>query len=63
MKPKKQKASNSKLKSQKDPDETAAESETSFPKVTDEAVEADPLKRQKPEPKQKPGDRLQDYLG
>lgn len=63
MTPKKRKSSNPKLKSQNVSEETAAESETSFPKVKDEAVEADPLKRRKPEPKQKPGDRLEDYLG
>jgi hypothetical protein len=46
----------------KAPSKRDAKSATAFPPADDEAVQADPLKRRKPEPK-KPGERLEDYLG
>lgn len=46
----------------KKPDKPDAESTAAFPKVDDEAVRSDPVKRRQPEPK-KPGERLEDYLG
>ena len=48
----------------KKPDKLNAESTAAFPKVDDEAVQSDPVKRREPElKKKKPGERLEDYLG
>ncbi|HUG66522.1 MAG TPA: hypothetical protein VMM76_02145 [Pirellulaceae bacterium] len=46
----------------KKPNKPGTESPAAFPKVDDEAVRSDPVKRRAPEPK-KPGERLEDYLG